>query len=101
MSRVKVGFMVRIEAKAGKEEAVAALLRGAVEEVAAEQDTIAWLALRLGPTSFAVVDVFPHEEGRQAHLEAGRKRLAEAAGEDLFAQMPELVRTDVVAAKLP
>lgn len=100
-SKVSVGFMVHIEAKAGREEEVASLLRGAIAQINEEHDTIVWLALRIGPTAFAVVDAFAHEEGRQAHLEAGRKRLAEAAGDDLFVDMPRLVPTQVIAAKLP
>lgn len=96
---VTVGFFVRIEAAPGHEEAVEAQLRDTLPNINAEDDTIVWLALRLGPTTYAVVDAFPHEEGRQAHLEAGRARLA--ASPEHYAKPPELVRTDVIAAKIP
>ncbi|MBO2458168.1 putative quinol monooxygenase [Actinomadura violacea] len=96
---ITVGFFVRIEAKPGHEAAVEAQLRGALPTVDAEDDTIVWMALRLGPTTYAVVDAFPHEEGRLRHLEAGRARLA--ANPEHFAKPPELVRTDVIAAKIP
>jgi hypothetical protein len=39
--------------------------------VEAEPATTAWFAVRLGPSTFGIFDVFPDEAGRQAHL-AGR-----------------------------
>jgi hypothetical protein len=48
-----------------------------------------------------VVDAFPHEEGRQVHLEAGRRRITDAAAMDRYAEPPSLTYTDIVAAKLP
>jgi len=96
---VTLGFFIRVEAKPGREAEVEARLKAAVQVVRQEPDTIVWLALRLGPSTFAIVDAFPHESGRQAHLEAGRDRLME--GSDLFAEPPSLVSTDVLAAKLP
>ncbi|WEP00466.1 antibiotic biosynthesis monooxygenase [Streptomyces sp. FXJ1.172] len=96
---VDVGLFVRVEAKPGHEAAVEALLRAALPDVEAESGTIVWMALRLGPTTYAVVDAFPGEADRQAHLEAGRARLAEAL--EHFAQPPTLERTDVIAAKIP
>ena len=97
---IKVGLMVRIEAKPDKADEVAAMLTSALAKVEKEEATTVWLAVRLGPTSFAVVDGFPDEAGRQTHLRAGADALARAAGE-LFAQPPSIERTDIVAAKLP
>jgi quinol monooxygenase YgiN len=101
MSRgVTKGFFIRIEAVPGREAEVADRLRAAVATIEEEPDTIVWLAVRLGPTTFAIVDAFPDEDGRRAHLEAGRTRLT-AGAEGLFAEPPTIHPTDVVAAKLP
>jgi quinol monooxygenase YgiN len=97
---VTVGFFVRIQAKPGKEAAVAARLRSALAAVQDEPATTVWLALRLGPSTFAVVDAFPDEAGRQAHLEAGRARLIDGTSE-LFAEPPSIGYTEIVAAKIP
>jgi hypothetical protein len=46
-----------------------------------------------------VVDAFLNEEARQAHLEGGQARLAGVA--DVLTEPPSIVRTQVIAAKLP
>jgi quinol monooxygenase YgiN len=98
---VTKGLIARLEAKTGKEDEVAAFLRDALPIVQGEQQTIAWFALRIDTSSFAIVDVFPDEAGRQAHLDgAVAAALIEAAG-DLLAASPEIEAVDVLAAKLP
>ena len=96
---VEVGLIVRIELKPGKAAEFEARIKATLPAIEAEPDTTAWFALRLGPTSYAVVDVFPDEAGRQAHLEAGQKRLQRIA--ELFAEPPSITPTTVIAAKLP
>ena len=68
MSEVNVGLLVRIEALAGKEDEVAAFLAGALPLALDEPATTAWFAIRIGPSTFGVFDVFAGEEGREAHL---------------------------------
>jgi quinol monooxygenase YgiN len=94
-------LFVRLEAKPGKETEVEKFLRGGLPLVEAEPATVAWFGLRLGPTTFGIFDVFPDENGRQAHL-AGKvaAALMEKAPE-LFAIAPKIEECDVMAAKLP
>lgn len=103
MSDVEVtkGILVRIEAKPGREAEVEAQLKAGLALVMEEPDTTAWLAIRLGPTSFAVVDAFPDEAGRQFHLDVGRIRVTNDAAMELFAEPPSFTLTDILAAKLP
>ena len=56
---VTTGLMVRLEAKAGKEEELASFLLDALPLVQEEPETVAWFALRADASSFAIVDVFP------------------------------------------
>lgn len=98
---VTKGLLLTMQAKPGREADVEAMLRSGVAAVQKEPDTIAWLAIRIGPTSYAVADVFPHEAGRQFHLDAGRSRLAADGMSDLLLAPPSITFTDVVAAKLP
>jgi quinol monooxygenase YgiN len=98
---VTTGLIVRLEAKAGKENELAAFLRDALPLVQDEPETVAWFALRTGSSSFAIVDAFPDEAGRQAHL-AGPVAAALLANADaLLAAPPEIGHADVLAAKLP
>lgn len=98
---VTKGLIVRLEAKAGKEEKLAAFLADALPLVQNESETVAWLAVRTDTSSFAIVDVFPDEAGRQAHLGgAVASALAERAAE-LLAAPPHIEQVDVLAAKLP
>jgi quinol monooxygenase YgiN len=92
--------MLHIEAKPDKVDEVEAMLTAALEKVEQEEATTIWLAVRLGPTSFAVIDAFHDETGRQKHLSANADALTHAAAE-LLAQPPSIERTDVIAAKLP
>ncbi|MFE2323773.1 putative quinol monooxygenase [Streptomyces sp. NPDC059385] len=96
---VNVGLFVRIEARPGHEKEVQAAITAALTDVEQEPGTTVWLALRLGPTTFAVVDAFPDQEARQEHLEAGRARLARLP--ELLAQPPTIEYTDILAAKIP
>lgn len=98
---VTKGLIVRLEAKPGMEEELASFLRDALPLVRAEAETIAWLALRAGTTSFAIVDVFPDDAGRQAHLDGAVARALLGRAEELLAQPLEIEPTDVLAAKLP
>ena len=98
---VSKGLIVRLEAKQGQEEAVAAFLRSAVPLVEEEPATIAWFAFQTGPSSFAIVDVFPDEEGRRAHLSGAVAAALEQHGLELLARAPLIESVDALATKLP
>ena len=98
---VTTGLTVRLEAKAGKEHELARFLLDALPLVEDEPETVAWFAIRAGESPFAIVDFFPDEAGRRAHLEGP---VADALGEradELLSEAPILEHVDVLAAKLP
>jgi quinol monooxygenase YgiN len=97
---VKVGLLVRLEAKPGKERELAAFLRGGLPLAEAEPATVVWFALQLSANTFGIFDAFADEAGRAAHL-AGQiaAALGQKAGE-LLASPPVIERVDVLAAKL-
>jgi quinol monooxygenase YgiN len=98
---VTTSLIVRLEARASKEAELAEFLREALTLVQAEPQTVAWLALRAGPASFAIVDAFPDDSGRQAHLNGAVAQALDARAEELLAAQPEIQHVDVLAAKLP
>lgn len=98
---VRFGLWVPLHAKPGKEAAVESFLRSGLGLVEQEPKTTAWFALRLGPSTFGIFDVFPDEAGRDAHLNgAVAKALMENAA-DLLSEPPKINKLEVIAAKLP
>jgi quinol monooxygenase YgiN len=95
------GLIVRLEAKPGKEEALAAFLREALPLVQEEPETPAWFAFRAGTSSFVIVDAFPDEGGRRAHVDGAVAAALMQEGVELLAEPPLFEMVDVVAAKLP
>jgi quinol monooxygenase YgiN len=98
---VTKALFVRLEAKAGKEDAVERFLKEAVPAVQAERDTPAWFAIRMGPSTFAIFDAFPDEAGRQAHLSGQVAAALMKRAPELLAEAPRIDRADVLAEKLP
>jgi quinol monooxygenase YgiN len=98
---VKVGLLVRLEAKTGEEAKVESFLQGALPLVQEETGTVAWFAIRFGPTTFGIFDAFTDDTWRQAHL-AGRVAAAlMSKASELFATPPIIEKVDVLADKLP
>lgn len=98
---VHVALWVRLEAKAGKEKAVADFLHSGLALAMDEPATIAWFALQIGPSTFGIFDAFPDEAGRQAHLSGRIAAALMAKAPELLASHPEIQSVDVLAAKLP
>ncbi|WP_426063085.1 putative quinol monooxygenase [Flavobacterium sp. DSP2-3-1] len=95
----KYALLARLEAKAGKEEEVAAFLKSALPLVLDEPETVKWYGWQIGTSTFGIFDTFETEEGRKAHL-AGK--IAEAlmtnAG-TLLSQDPIIEFVELLAVK--
>lgn len=98
---VTTALWVRMEAKPGKEKEVEAFLLGGRPLVMEEPATIAWFGVKLGPSSYAIFDVFPNDAGRQAHLSGKVAAALMAQAAELFSQPPSIEKIDVLASKLP
>ena len=64
----KLGLLVRLEAKAGKEKDVEDFITGALPLANEEAGTVTWYAFRIDASTFGIFDTFSDEEGREAHL---------------------------------
>ena len=98
---VKVALLVRLEAKPGKESAVASFLEGALPLADQEGTTPVWFALRLGPSTFGIFDAFADDAGRKAHLAGPIAAALMAKAAELFAKPPQIEQVDLLAVKLP
>jgi len=98
---IRKALYVRLDAKPGFESKVEEFLASALPLVEAEPATKAWFAIKMGPATFGIFDVFPDDAGRDAHR-AGKvaEALMARAGE-LLRTRPQIEKIDVIAAKLP
>src|SRR3954447_23934563 len=98
---VSRGLLVRLEAKHGKDAEVEAFLRSALPLVRQEPATTAWFAIRFGRSEYGIVDFFPDDAGRDAHLTGAVAKALRAQADALFAEPPRIQKLDVLADKLP
>ena len=97
---VTLSLFVRLEAKPGKENEVAAFLKQGLELANQEATTPVWFALRLGPSTFAVFDAFRDEAGRQNHLNGPIAKALMAQAPNLLATPPVIEPMEVLGVKL-
>ena len=97
---VKVGIAVRLVAKPGKEEEVAAFLASALPLAENEPATTVWFAIRFSKSEFGIFDAFPNDAGRKAHLGGPIASALMAKASELLAEPPKIEPVDVLAAKL-
>ena len=97
---VTVGVLARLEAKPGKEQEVARFLEGALPLAQQEEATTAWFAIRMGPSTLGIFDVFPDGSGRAAHLAGPIAAALMQRADELLTEPPMIENVDVLASKL-
>jgi quinol monooxygenase YgiN len=98
---MKIGLLVRVEAKPEYADQIAALLRGAQVLAEQEQGTAAWFSFRQDATTFGVFDTFDDEHGRQAHLQGPIAAALGVAAETMLSAPPVIHQVDLLAVKVP
>jgi quinol monooxygenase YgiN len=98
---VKVALVVRLVAKAGKEEQLKTFLAGAEPLAKGEAFTPAWFALRTAPNVFYIVDAFANDADRNKHLTGDIAKALFANAPELLAEEPKIEKADVLGVKLP
>ncbi|KAJ8507406.1 hypothetical protein ONZ45_g10227 [Pleurotus djamor] len=96
------GIQVMLYAKPDKVNELKDFLIGALPLVEAEPETLVWYAVEFPdkPGAFAIIDAFPSEEGRKAHLEGKVAAALFGPGKALLAEDPAVEMFTVVAAKV-
>ena len=94
------GLLATLSAKPGREDDLASFLAGALPLAQAEDETIAWFAIKIYDSTYGIFDVFPGPEGRQAHLDGPIAAALMAKAGDLLSSPPDIKPIDVLAAKL-
>ena len=95
----KFALLARVEAKPGKESEVLEFLKSALPLALAEEDTVRWYALQLGPSTFGIFDTFENEEGRTAHLNGKIAAALMANADALLSKPPVIEQVTLLAVK--
>ena len=96
---IKHSLFVRLEARPGKEDDVAAFLQAGLRMAQEEETTPIWFALRLAPGTFGVFDAFHDQQGVKNHLEGPIAQALMAKADELFTKPPSIERIDVLGLK--
>jgi len=96
---ITLALFARLEAKPGKEQAVAEFLQAGLAMANNEATTPIWFALQLGPSTFGIFDAFTDEAGRQAHLNGPIAQALMAKAADLLASPPSIESVTVLGMK--
>ncbi len=99
MAEMKLALLARVQAKPGKEAEVENFLKSALTIVENEPDTVEWFAIKMGPSTFGIFDLFADEEGRQAHLNGRVAAGLMANAPALLAGAPSIEKCEVLALK--
>ena len=92
-------LLARVEAKPGKETAVAEFLKSALPLAQDEADTLRWYALKINENTFGIFDTFETEDGRKAHLQGQIAAALMANAAELLAKDPVIEFVDLLAVK--
>lgn len=95
------GLLMRMHATPGRDDAVEAFLRSALPLIQDESGTTAWFAVRFGRGEYGIVEVFPDDAARDAHLAGPVATAVRQSVGDLFAAEPRMQQFEVLADKLP
>jgi quinol monooxygenase YgiN len=94
-----VALLAILEAKAGKEEELAAFLKSALPLAVQEPATLSWFSFRIDSSRFGIFDTFADESGRNAHLNGEIAKALFAKAEELLAHPPQIEKPEILAAK--
>jgi quinol monooxygenase YgiN len=96
---LKVGIVVLLEARPGKEAALADLLRSAMVLAWMEPATTVWYAFQSGPQSFGIFDACADDAIRTAHLEGRVSAALMGRADELLAAPPDIRMVDLLSPK--
>jgi len=94
----KLGLLITLKAKAGKELELLNFLNEAVNLARREEKTITWYSFRIDRFTFGVFDTFENESGRDAHLNGSIVGTIMEKATDLLLEAPEIEKVDILSA---
>lgn len=96
---IKKALIVVLEANSGKEAEVENFLKSALPLVNKEPKTLYWYAIKLSANTYAIVDTFADDTGRETHLKGKVAEALKNKTSELFQKAPVIEKVDVIAFK--
>jgi len=94
----KLGLLVTLRAKEGKELELSNFLNEAVNLARREEKTITWYSFRINHSTFGVFDTFENESGREAHLQGSIASGIMKLAADLLLEAPKIEKVEIISA---
>lgn len=94
----KLGLLITLRAKDGRELELLNFLNEAVNLARREEKTITWYSFRIDRLTFGVFDTFENESGRDAHLNGTIVGTIMEKASDLLSEAPEVEKVDILSA---
>lgn len=95
------GLLTRLSARSDREADVKTFLNSVLSLAEQEPDTTASFAVRFGRGEYGIIDIFPDEAARQAHLDGPVAAALEEQRRNLFDDDPHIQKLEVLAGKFP
>jgi quinol monooxygenase YgiN len=96
---VTKALVVKLTSRPETSVEVGEFLAGAVDLANQEAGTVSWFALQTDETTFWIVDSFPSDAERRAHLDGPIAAALMQNADRLLASAPEILPADILAAK--
>ncbi len=94
----KLGLLVTLKAKEGKELELLNFLNEAVNLARREEKTITWYSFRIDHSTFGIFDTFENESGREAHLKGSIASGIMKLASDLLLEAPKIEKVEIISA---
>lgn len=94
----KLGLLVTLKAKEGKELELSNFLNEAVNLARREEKTITWYSFRIDRSTFGIFDTFENESGREAHLQGAIASGILELAPELLLEAPKIEKVEILSA---
>lgn len=94
----KLGLLVTLKAKEGKELEVLNFIKEAVNKARKEQKAISWYSYKIDNSTFGIFDSFENEEGRDAHLNGEVASALMEKAPQLLSEEPKIEKVEILSA---
>lgn len=94
----KLGLLVTLKAKEGKDLELSNFLNEAVNLARREEKTITWYSFRIDRSTFGIFDTFENEAGREAHLQGAIASGIMELAADLLLVAPKIEKVEILSA---